>query len=329
MNEKSLKVLEQYDIELISTRRGRGSYICETDQGKKLLANCGSSEKKMAFVNRVLDTMRGRGYLFADMALANREGCLITKDRDEEPCVLKDWYEGRECETKNMSDIEQAARRLAQLHRLMYLPPDAQSGDENYAGEDLRQELERRNRELRKVYSFMRKRKQKGEFEILFLNCFRMFYEQAQEAAHCLEQSGYSDLRGLVLRSGALCHGNFNQHNVWFMGRGQIFVGNFDKCRYDVQAVDLYQFLRKIMEKQDWQKHSGYRILEWYDQERTLPKSERDYLYIRLLYPEKFWKLANQYYNHNKAWIPQKSAEKLQTLIRQQSVRNSFLKTLE
>ena len=39
MNEKSLKVLEQYDIELISTRRGRGSYICETDQGKKLLGN--------------------------------------------------------------------------------------------------------------------------------------------------------------------------------------------------------------------------------------------------------------------------------------------------
>ena len=43
MNEKSLKVLEQYEIEVISTRRGRGSYICETNLGKKLLAVCGSS----------------------------------------------------------------------------------------------------------------------------------------------------------------------------------------------------------------------------------------------------------------------------------------------
>lgn len=329
MNEKSLKVLEQYEIELISARRGRGSYICETNQGKKLLAVCGSSEKKMAFVNHVLGAMHERGYLFTDRVLANREGGLITPDRDEEPCILKDWYEGRECDTKSMSDIEQTAKKLAWLHRLMYLLPDAENGGAGYVGEDLESELSRRNRELGKVYSFMRKRKQKSEFEILFLNCFRMFYDQAQEAAGILEHSGYRNLRGQAMSRGTLCHGNFNHHNVWFLGRGQMFVGNFEKCRYDVQCADLYQFLRKIMEKQDWQKNSGYHILEWYDEERTLSKEERGYLYVRLLYPEKFWKLANQYYNHSKAWIPQKNTEKLQTLIRQQKARNSFLKTLE
>ena len=329
MNEKSLKVLEQYEIEVISTRRGRGSYICETNLGKKLLAGCGSSEKKMVFVNRVLESMRQKGYLYADTAMANREGKLLTPDREEEACILKDWFEGRECDTKSMADVEQTVRRLAQLHKIMYLPPEPETDESNYAGEDLQAELERHNRELRKVYAFIRKRKQKNGFEILFLNCFRMFYEQAQEALEQLQGCGYASLREEMRSRGALCHGNFNQHNVWFLGRNQIFVGNFDKCRYDVQEADLYQFMRKIMEKQEWQKHSGYRILDGYDREKTMGKRQRDYLYIRLLYPEKFWKLANQYYNRNKAWVPEKSREKLEILISQQSRRNAFLKTLE
>ena len=329
MNEKSLKVLEQYEIGVISTRRGRGSYICETDQGRKLLTNCGSSEKKMQFVNRTLERMKAQGYFFADIALKNKEGNLITLDRDEPPCILKDWYEGRECDTKSMPDVEQAVQGLARLHKWMYLQPESGTDDSNYFGEDLQTELERHNRELRKVYSFVRRRKQKNSFEILFLNSFSLFAEQAEEALARLQQSGYAKLRNEALHKGSICHGNFNQHNVWFPTRGQTFIGNFDKCRYDIQAADLYQFMRKIMEKQDWSFASGYRILESYDHEKTLKKEEQEYLSIRLFYPEKFWKLANQYYNHNKCWIPEKSTEKLQNLIDQQNLRNSFLKTLE
>ena len=87
--------------------------------------------------------------------------------------------------------------------------------------------------------------------------------------------------------------------------------------------------MRKIMEKQEWSFSAGYRILESYDYEKAMQRAEQEYLSIRLFYPEKFWKLANQYYNHNKCWIPEKSTEKLQRLIDQQNLRNSFLKTLE
>ena len=57
MNEKSLKLLEQYDLELISARRGRGSYICETSLGKKLLTDYTGSEKKIVFTNQLLERM--------------------------------------------------------------------------------------------------------------------------------------------------------------------------------------------------------------------------------------------------------------------------------
>lgn len=83
------------------------------------------------------------------------------------------------------------------------------------------------------------------------------------------------------------------------------------------------------MEKQDWSEQTGHRILEIYDQERGLSDQELSYLRLRLWYPEKFWKLANQYYNSRKSCISWKNAEKLEKLFGQQKQRIKFLKTLE
>lgn len=329
MNEKSLKVLEQYEIQVTGTRRGRGSYICETNMGKKLLADYTGSEKKLAFVNQVLQELRRQGYSFTDMVTEDKEGHLIVKDRDENTYILKDWYEGRECDTKNTVDMEYAVEALAGLHQKMIFLPEDENEANKYTGIHLGEEIKRHNRELRKIYSFIRKRQQKNEFEVQFLNCFSMFYEQALAAEEYVSTSGYEMLRQESLEKGLLCHGSYHHHNVYFLGRRQIFVSNFEKCRYDVQVADLYQFLRKMMEKQDYDPHVGNLLLDAYDRVRRISRNEWDYIYIRLFYPEKFWKLANQYYNRGKVWIPWKSAGKLKMLIAQQQKRNDFLKTLE
>ncbi|MDO4522041.1 MAG: CotS family spore coat protein [Eubacteriales bacterium] len=329
MNEKCLKLLEQYEIEVTGTRRGRGSYICETNLGKKLLADYTGSEKRLRFVNSVLQELQKRDYAYADLVMENREGHLICTDRDENSCVLKDWHEGRECDTRNPQDIEQAVHCLAGLHRRLCLPALLSQMDETFCAQELGAEMERHNRELHKIYSFIRKRKQKNEFEILFLKYYTMFFEQAKEALEYLKNSGYDRLRERCIAGGQLCHGNYNQHNIWFQGKHQVFAGNFERCRFDVPLTDLYQFLRKIMEKQDWNPDIGHHILKWYDHERPLGCEGWEYMYARLLYPEKFWKLANQYYGQNKACTPWRNAEKLKTLIQQQNARNSFLKSLE
>ena len=58
MNDRALKVLEQYELEIISTRRGRGSYICETTQGLKILCDYTGSENKALFQNRIMQQVR-------------------------------------------------------------------------------------------------------------------------------------------------------------------------------------------------------------------------------------------------------------------------------
>ena len=48
-----------------------------------------------------------------------------------------------------------------------------------------------------------------------------------------------------------ICHGDFNQHNVVFRSEYAAVI-SFDNICYDVQIGDLARFMRKILEKNNW-----------------------------------------------------------------------------
>jgi CotS family spore coat protein len=321
MNDRALKVLEQYDLELISSRRGRGSYILETTQGLRILSDYTGTEGRALFQNSVMNTVRSGGYEHVDLILPNKEGGLMVRDREENRYVVRHWYIGRECDTSNESEVLTAVENLARLHRLMHVPRD-ETASTGFTAPAPADELHAQNAELRKIRSFVRKRAEKCDFERLLLQSFDHYYEQASEAealaAYHLDCAAPGD---------AVCHGDYNQHHVLICGY-EIATTDFDCCKYDIQINDLYRFMRKILEKHDWNQRLGMRMLERYHAERPIPPQERSLLYIRMLYPEKFRKLANHYYGSSKAWISGRYLEKLEKLNRQEAARLRFVRLL-
>ena len=91
---------------------------------------------------------------------------------------------------------------------------------------------------------------------------------------------------------------------------------------------DVYLFLRKLLEKNNWSPAVGDGLLEAYQRERPLSEEELCQLYYRLAYPEKFWKIVNFYYNTGKAWIPGRNMEKFDKLLKQEKDRELFLHTM-
>jgi Ser/Thr protein kinase RdoA (MazF antagonist) len=153
------------------------------------------------------------------------------------------------------------------------------------------------------------------------LNCFEEYYGQAVEAEEKLKDLELKPQDGV-------CHGDYNHHHVLMCGY-EIATTNFECCRFDFQVNDLYRFMRKILEKHEWNPRLGMRMLERYTLERPISREERRLLTVRMLYPEKFRKLANYYYGSNKAWISGRFLEKLETLNRQEEKRRNFVRLLE
>ena len=84
-------------------------------------------------------------------------------------------------------------------------------------------------------------------------------------------------------------------------------------------------FMRKILEKHEWDIEIGKKMLNAYIQEKPLDNNQKQELYLRFLFPEKFWKISNHYYNSRKVWGIERNKGKLNKLNEQMDIKQKFV----
>lgn len=328
MGEKDLVALEQYDITVLRSGKGREAMLCETNKGLMLLKEYAGTEERIEAEAWLLDELSQRK-VRTDSYVRNKEGKVITTTADNKQYYLKNWPEGQEIDIKSSAGTDLAVKTLAFLHMNMNeieVPQEIVFPQ----GRPFEEDVRRHHKELKHIRGFIRAKRRKSDFELKVLEYFDLFYGQgektleyiATEICHGIERM--PDKQNIK----TLCHGNYNQHNILVDGKGA-FVTNFDKVAYNNQITDLYLFLRKCMEKQNWNPELGIHLLREYNKVKPMTSEEKRVLYILFLYPEKFWKIVNHYYNGNKAWISQKSVAKLQNLVELEAKRQNFLCELQ
>ena len=193
-------------------------------------------------------------------------------------------------------------------------------------GTGIRQNFDRHTKEIKKAANYMRGKKKKNEFEQIALAAIDGFYREALAASELVQSKMFDERFDRMEQTNELIHGSYNYHNIFLdVGIGGDAVTNFEKCHNDCQVVDLYQFLRKVMEKHDWDINVAYRLVDEYDRCKPLDDTDIEMLVALLSFPEKFWKIINQYYNAGKAWVPAKNIDKLKTVIAQNRHRRELI----
>lgn len=321
MNERYLEALAHYDLTAGSVRRGRSGWICETDRGTMLLQEYRGTMKRLEFENQVLAQVRESGLILVDDYIQTAEGELISLAEDGTRYTLKHWYTGRECNLKDRREICQVTGKIAVLHQIMQKIPVREEWNlGSILVESAEAEMMRHNQELKRARNFMKNKRKKTEFERCALRNFSIFFAQADKALEGMER--LSGNKGGT--SVFLCHGDLDQHHI-LIEDTRTAVIEYHKMHLGNQMTDLYHFMRKVMEKYDWNQNLGMEMLEAYDKVLPLKRRDRDSLYFLFLYPEKFWKQINFYMNSNKVWIPARNLDKLKGLEAQTEQRNRFL----
>ena len=404
MSEKLAEVYEQYDMEILSTKKGRGATILNTTDGVRILEPFRGSIVRLEqeYVLKQLFLKEGCSNL--DYLIPNKEGQLFTCDKYRQPFVLKKHFEGNECDMHTPSDIVRAVEALARFHiygkrvavwfsdawqdakqekekkriaeikraivdgeeleKLAYIYEISQNAleealslepvngeertekpdnknSENHGtikdmdrGKEVDSDIEdtfiRHNKEIKKIKNFVTKVKRKNSFETLFLRVFSDYYQQGIQCVEMLSDvlntgQNVSTEQAFQNHYG-ICHGSYNHHNV-ILSEEEEFIVHFEKFSKGNQLNDLYQFARKAMEKNHFDFELLKNIFEAYSEEIELSKEDYQYIYVLFSYPEKFWKIANSYYNTNKAFLSPKYLEKLQTVILQETEKHAMLET--
>lgn len=328
MYDRDTAMLEKYDLTVKTIRKVRGGWLCTAQEGLFLWKESHSGEERLNLEDRICmraeemglshiwNCAGGKNRLRMDIGVRNREGELLTEDERGRKFILKRWTEGEECDVKNVENLRESVRAAACMHQILRGIKEELAVQESY--EIL---WNRRKKEISRVYSYVRKRRNKNVFEQMIMKETPYFLKQAQNALDLA-------VNFTAERERYICHGDFHYHNLVF-GRQETWICQSSRFHFGDQITDLYLFLRKCMEKHSWNWQLARELLEFYQQICPVTKNDRQLLYCLFLFPEKYWKQLNFYLQSNKAWMPEKNVIKLQNFIRQEEDRQQFLEQMQ
>lgn len=320
MYNRPEQLLDKYPLSVKTFSKGRECYLFDTSLGMLALREYQGSKERAAFLAEMLGHLKKNDILVEEIILSH-EGEVLVTDEEEKNFLLCENYHGAECDPCNKSDMIAGVKVLAKLHNASRTfpgtVPDLILRNQNV----LLDLYEKHNREIKQVKNYIRTKKKKNDFEMLFIRQCDAFIQKSASVTAMLRNTECRETWY------GFCHGDYNQHSIIFAKQGIAVVG-LERFNYDLQIRDLANFVRKMMEKNNWDTELGLALIEEYNRIRVLEEQEMRYLFYILTYPEKFWKLANHYNNAHKSWLSERNAEKLEKVILQEQRREKFLSLL-
>ena len=92
MNDRNTEVLEQYDMEIFSVRRGARILDLRDRQGTQAPREYKGTTKRLEFEEEVLNILQNSGISRVDQYVRNKEGELQSAAPDGLRYIVKEWF---------------------------------------------------------------------------------------------------------------------------------------------------------------------------------------------------------------------------------------------
>lgn len=321
---REFEIERQFDIKIENIKPNKGVYLLKTDKGTKCLKKINYGTQKLLFVYGAKEHLMKNGFPKVDRYCLNVDGspyALVNEDI----YTLSEWIEGRECDFRSKDDLIKAAKGLAHLHI-------ASKGYEPPENSKLKTDLgrwpnlmEKRVRSFDKMRDMIRKKGNKTKFDLNYMKTIQFYKDLGKVAMSVLADSQYMDLCRITEEEKGFCHHDFTYHNIIIDTEDCVNVIDFDYCKREIRSYDISAFMIKVLKRVDWNIEYAELIINAYNEVSPLKEEEYRTLFAFLLFPQRFWRLANRYYYNEVNWPLNTFNNKLEELISEQEKYIRFI----
>ncbi|NMA66883.1 MAG: CotS family spore coat protein [Clostridiaceae bacterium] len=311
-----------YGIRIYSIKPNRAGYILDTDKGKKYLRSCQCSESRINFVQNAKEHLMANGFKTLDTYLLTLGGKPYV-DIDGRLYIITTYIDGRECEFSDDNDTIRASVALSLMHK-------ASKGFKPKSGVSVPSDLGKLPDNLnRRYYEIIRMRRkaerERNAFDYIYLDCVGKFIDMAEESLSLLGGLEYPRLVKKTLMEGIICHHDYSYQNILMKGNTTYITG-FETCMEELRIYDLVNLIRRKMRKCDWNPQKAAMIINAYSRVEPISRDETVVMKAMLLFPQKFWRVANRYYNSRRSWAQRNFTTMLEGVVEEYNHHIKFMK---
>lgn len=321
---REFEIERQFNIKIESIKPNKGVYHLKTDKGEKCLKKISYGAQKLLFVYGAKEHLIKNDFDRVDRYCLNAEGepyALVNEDL----YTLSEWIEGRECDFHNLEDVNIAAKNLAYMHI-------ASKGYEPPENSKLKSDLERwphlmdkRVKSFDKMRDMARKKNNKSNFDLNYIKAMQFYKDLGKRAMEVLNSSEYVNICKLTEGQKSFCHHDYTYHNIIIDKNNNVNIIDFDYCKREIRAYDISNFMIKVLKRVDWNMEFANTIINSYNEISPLMEEEYRLIFSFLLFPQRFWRLANRYYYNEVNWAQNTFANKLEDLVKEQQIYLKFI----
>ena len=324
-NINSTILSEGYGLKLISSARTRTGLICKTDKGTKELRKVYGDDNLLMFNAAAKRHLKQRGFDGVRVSIPATDGSPFF-NYDDQKYVLEDYYAAQSADLTDKTVLKKAVTVLAAMH----------TASEGFTfdgtvvyGPSLTDLYARREKELWRIMKRIKSSHSISAADRLVLDNGRIYAERAQYAVSILRNADYGRLYADAADKGFICHNAYKGDNIRLTNDdGKIAVEGFTKCTVDMGAVDLAEFIRRYYKDNKCGAETAADIADTYNAAKSLTTGDARVLYACLVYPGKFFRLCNKYYNKRRTFMSAAVEDKFRRCCQRAAEEQRFLNEL-
>lgn len=325
---RETEISTQFGFKIYGLVPMKGVYLAKTNKGNKCLKKLNYGTQKLMYIYKAKEHIIKNGFDKIDRYEVTPTGIPYAVVNDD-IYVVTNWIEGRECDFKKIDEIQKAAEALARFHISArgFIPEDNLKVRDDIG--KLPNTFQKRLMTLNKMRDIARKNKKKTEFDMLYLSNVDFYIKLAQEATKSLDINSYAWVCEEAIRENVLCHHDFTYHNILFDNDNNTYIIDFDYCKAEMQIYDLATLIVKSLKRLDWNLDYARLIIETYSAIKPINKYEYDVLKTLLMFPQRFWRIANRYYYKEAGWGEHTFMKKIREILDERENYMNFISSLD
>ena len=325
---RELEIERQFDIRILKLKPSKGIYHLKTNKGDRCLKRINYGTQKLLFVYGAKEHLVQNGFTNIDRYYLNTDKepyALVNEDL----YTLSEWIEGRECDFHKIEEVKLAAQTLAKLHNASkgYDPPENSKLKTDIGRWPSL--MEKRIKALLKMRDMARKKNMKQNFDLTYIKTVDFYRELAIRALNVLNNSEYDEVCQKSEEEKVFCHHDFTYHNIVIDKNEQMHVLDFDYCKREIRAFDIANFMIKVLKKVEWNLEYAKAILESYSSVSEIEEREYKIIVAFLLFPQRYWRLANRHYYNEVTWGANTFTKKIQNILNEQDSYMEFIEAFK
>lgn len=315
-------IINNYDFKVDKYVKVREVFMLYTDKGLKCLKKVDKKKESIMFMHEVKEHLVEKGFIYIDRFDLSKQRLPFVEE--DSIYVVTNWIGGRECEFCNPIDLRKATEALAYFHKTMndfkITSNTIEVKDNLGKWEDdfykRKNELVRLKKEAKKL---------RFEFDRTYLEGYNHSLEMANMAISMLKKSSYKSLVQIAKHQNGFCHKDYTYHNIVMGDDNNTYIIDFDYCCFELRIYDLASFIMKNMRKTNWDVDCAKEILGFYNNINPLSQEEYDTMKVLFVFPQKYWRVANRFYNKKHSHMDVSLYRKIREITMQEEYKHNFL----